>query len=137
MFDDYKVKPLHKILSKTGASVKGFDEQTTRMCYLIEDDDLLEKYNTIWDKASVDIKKKSDNEPIMKGVWETAFLNLFIINQYCTSKMFYFKTCVIKSSGRLLFSLFLISETSNVLLRKMCDQSKPLFCSFICLYVFK
>ena len=25
--------------------------------FLIEDDDLLEKYNTIWDKVSADIKK--------------------------------------------------------------------------------
>ena len=28
----------------------------------MEDDDLLEKYNTIWDKVSADIKKKIDNE---------------------------------------------------------------------------
>ena len=26
--------------------------------FLIEDDDLLEKYNTIWDKVSADIKKE-------------------------------------------------------------------------------
>ena len=26
--------------------------------FLIKDDDLLEKYNTIWDKVSTDIKKK-------------------------------------------------------------------------------
>ena len=28
------------------------------MYFLIEDDDLLKKYNTIWDKVSADIKKK-------------------------------------------------------------------------------
>ena len=28
------------------------------MYFLIEDDDLLEKYNTIWDKVSGDIKKE-------------------------------------------------------------------------------
>ena len=28
------------------------------MYFKIEDDDLLEKYNTIWDKVSADIKKK-------------------------------------------------------------------------------
>ena len=27
------------------------------MYFLIEDNDLLEKYNTIWDKVSADIKK--------------------------------------------------------------------------------
>ena len=31
---------------------------------MIEDDDLLEKYNTIWDKVSVDIKKEFDREPV-------------------------------------------------------------------------
>ena len=29
-----------------------------------ENDDLLEKYNTIWDKVSADIKKELDNEPV-------------------------------------------------------------------------
>ena len=33
------------------------------MYFLIEDDDLLEKYNTIWNKGSADIKK-IDNEPV-------------------------------------------------------------------------
>ena len=36
------------------------------MDFLIEDDDLLEKYNTIWDRVSADIKKKIDSESILK-----------------------------------------------------------------------
>ena len=32
--------------------------------FLIEDDNLLEKYNTIWDKVSADIKKELDGEPV-------------------------------------------------------------------------
>ena len=32
------------------------------MYFLIEDDDLLEKCITIWDKASADIKKELDRE---------------------------------------------------------------------------
>ena len=32
--------------------------------YLLIDDDLLEKYNTIWDKVSADIKKEFDREPV-------------------------------------------------------------------------
>ena len=32
--------------------------------FLIEIDDLLEKYNTIWDKVSADIKKEFDSEPV-------------------------------------------------------------------------
>ena len=31
--------------------------------FLIEDDDL-EKYNTIWDKVTTDIKKEFDSEPV-------------------------------------------------------------------------
>ena len=39
--------------------------QTKWMYFLIEDDELLEKYNAIWDKVSADIKKKeSDTEPV-------------------------------------------------------------------------
>ena len=33
-------------------------------CFFIEDDDLFEKYNTIWDKVSSDIKKEFDGEPV-------------------------------------------------------------------------
>ena len=32
--------------------------------FLIEDDDLFEKYNTIWDKVSADIKKEFDSHSI-------------------------------------------------------------------------
>ena len=33
------------------------------MYFLIENDDLIEKYNTIWDKFSADIKKEFDSDP--------------------------------------------------------------------------
>ena len=45
------------LLPKTSAHVKIYDGQTKWMYCLIEDDNLLEKYNTIWDKVSADIKK--------------------------------------------------------------------------------
>ena len=32
--------------------------------FLIEDDGLLEKYNTIWDKVRADIEKNFDSEPV-------------------------------------------------------------------------
>ena len=57
MHNDKKVKPLHIIIPKTSAYVKSFDGQTNWMYVLIEDDDLLKKYNTIWDKVRADIKK--------------------------------------------------------------------------------
>ena len=56
-YNDHKVKPLHVMLPKTSAYVKRYDGQTKWMYFLIQDDDLLEKCNTIWDKVSADIKK--------------------------------------------------------------------------------
>ena len=53
--NDYKDKPLHIMLPKTNTSVKSYDGQT-KWC-IFKDDDLLEKYNTIGDKVSADIKK--------------------------------------------------------------------------------
>ena len=46
------------MLTKTSAYVKSYDGQTNWMYFLIEDDDLFEKYNTIWDEVSADMKKK-------------------------------------------------------------------------------
>ena len=34
------------------------------MYFLIENDDVLEKYNTIWDKVSANIKKEFHSEPV-------------------------------------------------------------------------
>ena len=45
------------MLPKTSTYVKIYDGQTKWMYFLIEDDELLEKQNTIWDKVSHDIKK--------------------------------------------------------------------------------
>ena len=62
LYDEYKVKTLHTILAKTSAYVKCHDGQTKWMYFLIKNNDLLEKYNTIWDKVSVDIKNVFDSE---------------------------------------------------------------------------
>ena len=45
------------MLLKISVYLKSYDGQTKWMYFLTEDDDLLEKYNTIWDKVSTDIKK--------------------------------------------------------------------------------
>ena len=51
------------MLSKTNSYVKIYDKQTKWMYFFIEDVDLLEKYNTIWDKVSAYIKKEFDSKP--------------------------------------------------------------------------
>ena len=60
------------MLPKTRAYVKSYDGQTKWIYFfLIEDDDILEKYNTIWDKVSADIKKN-------------LIANLFTIKSFAT-----------------------------------------------------
>ena len=44
--------------------VKSYDGQTERKYFFIDDYDLLNKYNTIWDKFSTDIEKKIDSKPV-------------------------------------------------------------------------
>ena len=52
MGDDYKVKPSSIILPKTSAYVKGHDDESKSMYFLIEDEQLLEKYIDIYNKVS-------------------------------------------------------------------------------------
>ena len=47
------------MLPKTSTYVKSYHGQTKWMYFLIEDDKLSTKYNTVWDKVSADIKKNS------------------------------------------------------------------------------
>ena len=64
MYFDNKVKPLHIMLPKTSAYLKFYDGLTKWMYFLIEDNDLLEKYNAIWDKFIIDNKKEFDSKPV-------------------------------------------------------------------------
>ena len=57
MHNDYKVKTLHIMLPNTNANVRSYDGQTKWMPFFIENDDLLEKHNFIWDTVSSDEKK--------------------------------------------------------------------------------
>ena len=56
LYNGYKVKPLCIMLSKSSTYVKSYDGQIKSMYFLIENDDLIEKYHTIWDKVWPDIK---------------------------------------------------------------------------------
>ena len=57
LYGNHKVKPLHLIYPKSRSYVKSYNRQIKWMYFLTEDDDLLEQYNTNWDKVSADIKK--------------------------------------------------------------------------------
>ena len=43
--------------------------------FLIEDDDLCEKYNAVWDKVSADIKKELDKPAHNKNLLKTKMNN--------------------------------------------------------------
>ena len=75
LYHDYKVNPLQIMLPRLSAYVKRYDGQTKWMYFLSEDDDLLEKYNAIWDKVSADIKKPKLNLMVMK-------LQIFAIKKF-------------------------------------------------------
>ena len=47
MYNDHKVKSLHIMLPKTSDYVKSYDGKTKWIYFLIENEDLSEKYNTI------------------------------------------------------------------------------------------
>ena len=66
LYNDHKVKTLHMMLPKTSAYVKSYHGQTKWVYFLIEGDNLLEKYNAIWHKVSADIKKEFDSKPVYK-----------------------------------------------------------------------
>ena len=86
-YGDYKIKPLYITLAKMSAYVKSYDGQTKWMYFLIEDDDLLEKYNAIWDKFSTDVKKEFDSEP----VYNEQFLKTKIISMVMKLQIFMIK----------------------------------------------
>ena len=55
LYNDDKFNPLHIMLPETSVYLKSYDGQTKWMNFLIKDDDLLKKYDTICDKASAGI----------------------------------------------------------------------------------
>ena len=61
-YDNYKNRPLNIMLPKTKEYVNHCYGQTKWMYFLIKDEGLLEKNNTIWDKISSNIKKGFDSE---------------------------------------------------------------------------
>ena len=56
------------MLPKTSGYVKSYGRQTKWMYFLIEADDLLEKYRTIWDILSAKMKKELTSMSTMKNV---------------------------------------------------------------------
>ena len=53
MDSDYRIKPLHIVLSKTRAYVKSYDGETKWTYISIEDDELLGKKKIFWSKSII------------------------------------------------------------------------------------
>ena len=62
-YKDDKIKPLSIFLPKMSAYRRDFNE-TKYMYFLIKDDELLEKYNEVWEKVKNSIKKEFDSKPV-------------------------------------------------------------------------
>ena len=60
--DGKKIRPLCIFLPNMSAYRKDFDE-SKYISFLIKDDELLEKYNEIWEKIKNSLKKEFDSEP--------------------------------------------------------------------------
>ena len=59
------------MLPKTTAYIKRYDGKTKWMYSLINNDDWLEKYNTVRDKVKADVRKEFDSEPVYnKFFWK-------------------------------------------------------------------
>ena len=60
------------MLPKARTYVRTYDSQTKWVYFLIEYDDLLEKYNTLQDKVNADIKKEFDSKLVYnKKIFKT------------------------------------------------------------------
>ena len=55
--DDYEIKPIRIMLPKRSTYVKNYDGKYKWMSFLIKYDELLKKYNHVWNKVSNCIKK--------------------------------------------------------------------------------
>ena len=54
------------ILPKLHAYRRGFDA-TKNMCFLMKDNELVQKHNEIWGKVSNTVQKQFDSEPVYNG----------------------------------------------------------------------
>ena len=75
-YNNDKVKPLYITLPKTTPYVKRYDGQIKWMYFSIEDDSLLEKYNTIWDSNFGKLFSGSNlkNVPLEETILKMCFL---------------------------------------------------------------
>ena len=77
------------------------------MYFLIENYDILEKYNTIWDKVSADIKKEFDSKP----VYNENFLNKKIKSDGDEVADFYDKEIPRVDSNHMCFAVTRLDST--------------------------
>ena len=69
MYNGNKVKALSIMLPKTvHFFFLIYGEQTKWIYFLIEDDELLEKFNTLWDNVSTDIRKMITSLSTIKNI---------------------------------------------------------------------
>ena len=58
------IKPLHIILPQMNGYIKYFENGGKNMSFVIKDDDVLDKYNEIWDKIKETLSIKFHSRPV-------------------------------------------------------------------------
>ena len=105
------------MLLQTNTFVNSYNGQTKWMYFLIEDYDLLEKYNTTLDKVSADLKKEFESEPVYKN----DFLKTKIKSRANEVTSFYDKKIPKVDSSHLclaVISLVLLSRKITIIIHK-------------------
>ena len=99
------------MLPKTSAYVKNYDGLTKCMYFLIKGDDLLKKYNIIWDRVNADVNKEFYD----KLVNNKKVLKTKITSHGDEVTSFYSKKIPKKDSNHTCFTEFCSQEGSELL----------------------
>ena len=89
------------------AYVKYFDENIKYMNFSVNDEEILEKYNRVWDKIKNLFKKKFDSEKVYNNKCIKAKINLYYTN-------FYGDKTAIEGEHYTCFSVILVDSIVNV-----------------------
>ena len=71
--NDYKIKPMCKMLSKMSNYFESFDHETKWMNFLIQDDEMLKKYTDIWNGVNNSVNKELDYKSNLHCWWDYRF----------------------------------------------------------------
>ena len=66
--DDEIVKPLFIILPQMSGYIKYFENGGKNISFMVKEDNMLDKYNKIWDKIKEKLNIKFHSKPVYNGI---------------------------------------------------------------------